>query len=217
MLTSRLKGAAPVNPQVSFSFVASNAVDADTISYPTGTQIGDLLIFFDGAVAFTDTFQYPSGWNPIADSVFIYTGTLQVAIACSWLKATSTTGTVKGDFTYATSSGARRKIIAAFRPSASFSSISLFDIDSVMSNSSLSTQTITSDSGSPPLLCIAHARRFGNGSSAWPVNMTAIAGSNLGHRAGYDIQNSSPSNISVESFGYSSNYSGLQSFYLTAT
>lgn len=197
-----------------FSFVTSANADADTISYPGSTAIGDLLIFFDGAAGQTATYAHPTDFTGIGVSDFLRGDSTRVVVAASWRIATATTGTVKGDFTQATGSGARRKILAVFRPDMKISAVESFDHDSVMAAASPASQTINAAAGIAPLIAIGHCRRFGNSVAGWPANLTAMAGGTLAHRAGYQIQNYTPADLSVESPGYSSGYSGLQTFYL---
>lgn len=209
-----------LKPQISFTFVASANADADTISYPAGTQVGDLLVFFDGASSFaTGTFAYPTGWTGIANSIINITG--DTVVASSYLVTASATGTVKGNYTTSTGTGQRRKIIAVFRPSNPIATVSLSStISSVMAASSPASQNINATLATSPAICIAHGRRFGSiptTSPTWPQQLTTIFGSGAGHQAGYDIQNGAKTSKTIETIGFGTEYSGMQSYYITAS
>lgn len=201
-------------PAATWSFVGSSSADGTSVSYPSGTQVGDLLIYLDGASNQTSSYVGPGLWNEIAVSSVQISSTNYVA-ASYWLIATSTSGSVSPDYTQNTGTGLRRKMLMAFRPSFAISNVALLDVESVMSSTANpANQTISASASPAPVLCLAHGRRFGSAASTWPANMRTVLGSNAGHQAGYVIQNDTSANIDVEGPGWSNNYAGLQTFYL---
>lgn len=203
-----------------WTYVGSSSSIDQTVSYPSGTQSGDLLVYLDGAAGEPQTYVAPTGgWNSIAESTVNYFNpeSLYATVAAYWLIASSGSGSVGPGYTQTATN--KRKMMLAFRPNSPISQIRALDIDSVMGTTAPSGQTISAASSSAPVLCIAHSRRSNAHPATWPANMTRVVGSSDQHIAGYTIQNTTSANITVETNlpSGTANFVGLQSFYIIGT
>ena len=130
--------------QITFTFVGSSGVYASSITVPTGTQTGDLLVLFD---------------RPIASSVTLPTGFTSIGSVSSSSSYTLGYGyriAQVGDASFTSASS--RKILMVFRPSKTINSVSVSGLTSDGSNASpKSLSASTTGASSVSFLSVTHS------------------------------------------------------------
>ena len=182
----------------SLAFQTSANSSAQTITCPTVSQY-DIGVLFDAATntaATPPTNVIPSGFTQLqTSSLTFYRTTLSYKIFTGSESGSSLTG-LDGDFSNA-------KLLLVFRPNSAAASVGVSTFLQETTNTDPSSQLIAASGQSAPLLrlaiCVdgtdAAAPSFTSGTFDATATKT---GSGNGIRAGYTIQNTSPSNDTVD-------------------
>lgn len=198
------------------SFVTSAVVNAvvmvnDSIVAPSGIQTGDLLVLYDYK-GVTVSIAAPSGFTTITSDA---TATGRTTISYKIADGTESGTTITG---MGGTNGATSMILAVFRGNIPITSVTPASTAEQKTDSAPTNQTVTSGSGTPPLVVIATYENSASGSAISPRGFSPAADGeittgNTHHFLDYKIYNSSPANItaSMGDFGTSNM---LASFYL---
>lgn len=205
------------------SFVAGAGVDANTITIPASAQAGDIAVLFDAAAdsaAFTINTTI-SGWTKVISEYALNPGgaggsaqhqQVFVKVLSAGEPGTSITGS-----SVTTAPGGRRKAMAVFRRSTSISSFTFSGYTFEYNASAPANRTITSSSGTAPVIAIA-LYRIGGSANGFTFTPTQDGAQNGGADTAlmrWKLFNTSPSNITIGMGDGGFNYLG--GFYLTLT
>lgn len=187
------------NPPTSVSFFGSStSVDSATITLPANIEEGDIIVFEDATEQFGPLVITPSGFTSIDK---LPTGAPEGTQ--SWLSYKVADGTEGGAvITGITPLGESRKTALVFRPNSS-APVTVNSIVSVISNSAIGTQTITSDSGTEPLFVVVVFGILTGSSlgaqtiSASDGNVANGGGTNINTNTYYKIYNSSDADVTA--------------------
>lgn len=129
----------------SLSFVASSVSSATTITFPTGTQSGDLVVLIEFSTTVTPS--TPSGWTNIGEA-----STTGMLGSCSYKVVTSDDllSSVSGIV------GTTRKTMLAFRPNGTISSVTTGSINGQATTSAPTNQSLIMSGVATPVIGIAH-------------------------------------------------------------
>ena len=199
----------------SVSFLTSVNVSATTITIPATVIDGDFAVLFDHAGGSSMPSDVtPSGWTShanLAGSVstaadFRYRASYRLLTTA--LAGTSVTGMVSTGFLSS-------KIMLVFRPNIPAFTLTLKDPATEFTSSDPASQTLTSGSGTNPLVSFGYVGSYADSpvfSTASPSFDSQITqGTNS--RAGYKIYNSSPSNHTID-MNDLGNHNCLSTFYI---
>ena len=202
------------------TFIDSSLVNTTTVTIPSSSKEGDFAILFDGNLG-TETFVTPSGWTSIVTDHYAGGGRAGVAISYKKLTLSDPGSTVTGISTV----GATNvdKILLVFRPDAgSISTITPTSINSDITGVAPASQTITTSTGSSPLILFANyyadsgiAPRGLTGGQTSPTEISN--GTNPGHYVKYTVLSGSDFSNRTASMSDSGNRNSLQSFYIQFT
>lgn len=197
---------------LALTFRSSAISTIATIVAPSVISAGDIIVLYDNGAnssGFPTTI-VPSGFVGILNNTIA----ANRRCICSYKIATGSEGGTTITGMAATSSNA--KIMFVFSSNGA-SSVNVKDIDFASStDTDLPAQTITSGSGTAPLVALGFSRNLlGNIGSMSPQdgNVSAATGTHYGY---YKIYNSSPSDVTVDT-GDGGNNNMLMSFYLEAS
>lgn len=189
------------------AFRSSATSTASTITAPSDIVAGDLLVIYDRATNTSGlpTSVVPSGFTSILDQG---TENLRRTICSFKIASGSEAGT---SITGMNGTSANIKIMMVFSTNGATSAIA-YDVEFQSTDADPTAQTITSSSGSPPLVAFAFIRQVTTTSQSFSPTQdgTVVNGQNTGY---YKIYNSSPANITVDC-GDGGNANALMSFYI---
>jgi hypothetical protein len=181
----------------SVSFQTSADSDAQTITCPT-VSLGDIGVLVDGAVnaSGTPTNVIPSGFTQLQSSTIDFARTtMSYKVFDGSEDGSSLTG-MNGNASNA-------KILLVFRPNGTISSVGLSTFLQETTNGNPASQAIAASGQSAPLIRLACAAVGSNSTpppfAAGTFDATVTkAGSFSAIRAGYTVQNSAPSDDTVD-------------------
>lgn len=195
-----------------WSFVTSSNSDVSTISVPSGTQVGDLIILFDGAysISGSPTSVYPAGFTAIGTSQS--SGRLRNNV--SYKIAAS--GDIGATITGMTTSGFRRKILAVFRPDVIVPSVIINSLNQQATSGDPAPQNITASGGIGALLLLGTAFSGDSITETGTLVTSGVSIPSIGGDQGafYEIQNGTKSDRTFDMPDVDVNC--LVSFYVSA-
>lgn len=199
----------------SISFVASTNTSSGTITVSNSARSGDFAIFIDRdgrTVSTPPTLVTPSGWTLIDTiGVAVTGGSSRASLFYRVLTSSDPGATVTG-----MNNGFARKILLVFRPDVGASTITIASVAEYMGNGTAS-QTVTSGSGSVPLVVIAHMATNTNtslGTRSFSPTQDATVTNGATQEARYKIYNASPADVTA-ALSQSRGGNTLQSFYFS--
>ena len=204
------------------TFIDSSLVNTTTVTIPSSSKQGDFAILFDGNLE-NETFVTPSGWTSIVTDHYTGGAASKAGVAISYKKLTLSDpgSTVTGIST----GGATNidKILLVFRPDAgSISTITPTSINSNITGVAPASQTITTSTGSSPLILFANYYAYGaiatRGLTGGTTSPTEISnGTGPGHYVKYAVLSGSNFSNRTASMSDSGSINSLQSFYIQFT
>jgi hypothetical protein len=202
-----------VGGPTTLTFVASRAADATTIQLPTGTLAGDLVVLWDNArqnSLGTPNAVTPSGFTSVVNHALSPARSM-----VSW-KVMTSVDILAGSVTGMSGSNSSNKCIAAFRADRPITSVTASTPNGEATSGNPSPQTVAASGGTAPLIVLGNARGEANVvlSGTLVSGGTAVNGSNNTARGYFQIQNSSPSDLSFD-MNDSGAFNIMQSFYLS--
>jgi hypothetical protein len=193
------------------SFVASNSVDATTITYPVGTQVGDIAYLFDmparGVSGTPMPVVTPTGWTFLASCP--QPSSNNVAIFVSAKVVTDVSEVITGA-NFGTTSGYRRKILLVFRGGSTFSSA--LSLNGEGTSGTPATQTVIPDPTNPIITFAAWRGTTSISTRGFAPSADQELSSGTTVYVRYLIQNSNSQTVSVTMSGGGDKC--LQSFYI---
>jgi len=205
----------------SLSFVASGSVDGTTLAIPSGSQAGDICFFMDlpaksssGTPIARATPTGVTGWTELSFYNTNPRNDLAIFSYAKILTSGDIGNSVTVTYTYGTTTGYRRKIIAVYRPSSPISNFAVFDIANEGTSGNPVAQTINASSGRVPLVSIATYRgtQALTGVSFSPAQTQSVtSGTTCDVR--FRIENQAPSDVTVD-VGDVGDTTMLQSLYV---
>lgn len=181
---------------------------ASTITFPSGIQAGDLIVLQDWArnISGVPSTVTPTGFTIVNDST-----TSTVRGILSYKKAT---GSESGSLTGMSGTFGRGKAMAVFRGDVAAATVTSADPDGEATSGNPAAQTVTSGSGTPPLVAI------GGYSAMAAITARTFSPAKDGEAGTSDdrvylawkIYNSSPADVSVDMADFFVNI--LQSCYI---
>jgi hypothetical protein len=187
------------NRVTSVSFQASATSLASTITVPADAVGGDLAVLLDIAQTESDP----------APAEFVPTGFTKVATTDNRLRMVASysvlTGSPGGTTITGLDSTYEAKILLIFRPNSPINAIvsSTWNAEGAGANINPALQTVVASGQDAPLICFGAAGRSGSTAPAYTTNSPALTSLTVGGTArslrfGYRIDNSSPSDQSVD-------------------
>jgi len=200
-------GAAPA--VTSLSHVAFATSSAETITVPSTTNSGDVMVLFDRArqVGSVPTDVLPEDWEEIGvgDNTVTIRMRTSVKIADGSDASSSITGMNGG--------ASNRKIIAVFRGNVHANTIISASSAIEITNDDPSAQVISSSGGTEPLVSVGGLTAVNL--TGWSFSPTAGGSTDIGtdSRLAFKIYNSSTADVTVDTTDVGVNHS-LGSFYI---
>jgi hypothetical protein len=207
MLANILKSATTVKL---LSFIDSATSTGTTITVPSTAQSGDIIVLTDTALATSGvpSTAVPTGFTIISNLSSLTSRTiLSYFVSTSNLASTSLTGMV------GTSSA--NKVLAVFRLNTGVLTNTLSSVNGEFTAGDPVAQTVTSGSGSPPLVVIASYRQATATSQTFSPSADAVVAQGA-VALRYKIYNNSPANVTVD-MGDGGAVNILQSCYISFT
>jgi len=199
---------APLSGQtIAFRASATSTNTAGTIVAPSGIVAGDLLVLYDSAANNTTipTAVIPSGFGSPAIINQTFSTNRRVIVSMKIANGTEAGATITG----MSVNNTVNKILIVFSTNGATSSIA-YDVDFQSTDGDPTAQTVTSASGSPPLVVLAFYRNT-TGVSFSPTEDGSVV--NGGQQGKYKIYNSSPADVTVD-LGDAGTANMLMSFYI---
>lgn len=187
------------------AFRSSATSTGSTIVAPSNIVAGDLLVLYDNVAGSAPSSQVPSGFNTITDIPYLASR----RAVCSYKIAT---GSEAGaTLTGMSGSTTMAKILLVFSTNGATAG-TVKSIQSYYDDGNPPAQTITSGSGTAPLLVCGFIRSpTGSGNSMSPTQDGIILNGTV-HYGYYKIYNSSPSNVTFDTG--TGNFTTLISFFI---
>ena len=195
----------------SISVFATAISTAETITLPDGIEEGDLIVLFQVAIDADSTppaLVTPSGFSSI-DSATI-TSIISYRTEVAYKLADGTEGGTS--ITGMSGNNSDHKRVVVFRGDVAATTAIVADVESVVDSGNPPAQTVTSGSGTAPLIVFG---TWTATASEQDRTMTPEKDGELGSGAtwiGWKIYNSSPANVSVDTADHGINM--MQSFYI---
>lgn len=127
-------------PPISFSFVASSSSQSDIVSYPAGTQAGDLAILFDWVVlSGTWSTRTPTGFTLVASSTL--SGNANSRISYRVVQTADLPNPIQGS----SSDGTKMKTLMVFRTSRPATAFTFVLGGSTVTSADPAPQTLSSN------------------------------------------------------------------------
>jgi hypothetical protein len=195
---------------LSIAFRTSATSSATTLTAPSTIVAGDLLVWSENSVTFggLPTSVVPTGFTSISNNTV---GTNRRIITAYKI---AVSGDASSTITGMTTNNALTKMLLVFSTNGA-TSASVFDIGYETTNNDPAAQTITSGSGTPPLVSIGYVRT-GTGTYSMTPTEDGVVSTNsdvAGSFFVYKIYNSSPADVTVDATDGGNNNT-INSFYI---
>jgi len=207
MLSHALR-AARVQRRLSIAFRSSASnVTTSLLTAPSDIVAGDLLIWYNNVA---NTSGFPTAVTPTGFTL-ITNGTAGTNRRLITAYKVAVGGDASSTITGMSAGATNAKAILVFSTNGA-SSASVFDIEYQATDGDPTAQTITSATGTPPLVDIGFVRNLSNNRSMTPTQDGELSIGN-GHFGLYKIYNSSPVDVVVDT-NDGGNANTINSFYM---
>jgi hypothetical protein len=210
VLSHPLRAARVQRNVLSIAFRTSATSSATTLTAPSTIVAGDLLVWSENSVNLSTipTSVVPTGFTSISNNTV---GTNRRIITAYKI---ADSGDASSTITGMTTNNALTKMLLVFSTNGA-TSASVFDIEYETTNNDPAAQTITSGSGTPPLVSIGYMRTGTGTCSMTPTEDGVVSTSSdvAGSFFLYKIYNSSPADVTVDATDGGNNNT-INSFYI---